>query len=149
MNSLRTIAIAAMLLSITACSGSGGNNLGGLFGGNGLGGCNPNTQVTLARPITGQSGVGSINLIEIVASGSNNTLYQTYQSWQLQVQDSFGNVTSGGNLNLVPDRNGYQPYPMDFYYASSFPKLPTGVSYTVYLIQHGLCSGYNVGGFST
>lgn len=150
MNPLRIAAIASLALGLTACGGGGGynNNNGGLFGG-GNNSCYPGTQVQLARPAQGQSNVGSINSIEIVANGNNNTLYQSYQSWQLQVQDQFGNQLSGSALSLVSDTSGPHPYASDYYYSSSFQSLQPGDSYNVFLVQSGGCQALNIGGFST
>jgi len=146
MNVLRATAVATLLLGITACSGNGT----GLLGNNNPFGqqCNPGTSVQLARPSQGQTGVGSINSVEIVANGQNNTLYQTYQNWQLVAQDSFGNVISGGGLALVSDTGGPHPYTSDFYYSSSFPNLQSGTTYSIQLSESG-CQGVNVGSFST
>ncbi len=149
MTSLRAMALAAGLLSITACSGSGSNGLGGILGNGPGGGCDPGTRVTLARPVSGSTNVGSINSIEIVADGNNSTLDQSFSQWQLQALDSFGTTTTGGQLNRATDRGGYQPFPSDFYYSSSFPNLQTGVTYRIFLIKNGCGNATDVGTFST
>ena len=139
---LRAAAVAAVLLGISACSSGGGVGIKETAQ------CNPGTAVQLARPSQGQTGVGAINSVEIVADGNSNVLYQTYQFWQLSAQDSSGNIISGGALSLVADKTGPQPYPQDFYYSSSFSNLHSGTTYSILLSESG-CQGLNVGSFST
>lgn len=146
MLTLRITALAALSLSLAACSGSGGSG-GGLFPG--MTACDPGTSVQLARPSPGQSNVGSINSIEIVANSNGNALGQNYQNWYLQVQSGFSGTLTGGALNAVPDPSGPHPYASDFFYSSSFGNLPPGVTYTVYLAENVSCQPINIGTFST
>lgn len=88
--------------------------------------------------------------IDIVASGNNNALYNTYTGWTIILQsNNFSNPQYGGNLSLVPNNSGWgKPYASDFYYQASIPQLQVGTSYTV-LLANGGCSGVAVGSFST
>lgn len=145
--SLKHILAVAALMALGACSGS---NAGGIFGGNpGLAVCNPGTAVQLARPAQGQTGVGAITSIEIVANGNTNLLGQTYQSWQLQIQSGVGGIITGGALNLASDPGGPHPYASDYFYTSAFQALQVGQTYSVSLTQNGVCQPLAIGSFST
>lgn len=149
---LRFAVLGVLALSLAACSGVGGGllgnygGLGGLFGGNQ---CNPGTQVQLANPVPYQTGVNpGIGQITIVANGNNNTLYSTYQSYNIMLQDTNGTQIQGGPLQLVSDPNGPHPYNSDYYYQSSVGTLQYGTQYTAYLTQNGYCS-FALQSFST
>jgi hypothetical protein len=136
MSLLRLTLSAGLLTALTACGGGG---LGSVIGGgnpiNGGGPiCNAGTQVQLANPQPGQSGVSpTIGQITIVANGNSNTLYNTYGQWYLTLTDQFGNTITGGNLRLVSYQTGPHPYASDFYYASSIGQLPSGATWQVNL----------------
>jgi len=146
----KTLGIASLLFWLVACSGGSG---GGLFGGGNptFPPCDPGTQVQLANPLPGQTGVNpAIGQIEIVANGNTDTLYTTYQQWSLTLYDGSGNVYPGNGLNLVSDPGGPHPYASDFYYASSVSGLISGRTYTVRLGWVGQnCNEVAVGSFST
>lgn len=142
---------AALLLALTGCGGGG---TGGLLGG--LGGsmqsCYTGTNLQLASPTAFQTGVPSnIGQITLVADGSSNTLYSTYNQWNVVLQTNFGQQIAGGPLTLVPFPNGPHPFPSDFYYASSVPTLNAGTTYNVLLEQNnGLnCTAVPINSFST
>jgi hypothetical protein len=142
------------MLALAACNGGGTSNNGTFspFGPNPFTGqCDPGTQVQLANPQPGQTGVNpGIGSITIVANGNNNTLYNTYSQWNLILQDNFGNTVQGGQLNLTPYPNGPHPYASDFYYQSSIPSLPFGRNWNVGLVQSfSNCAPYSLFGFST
>lgn len=154
-SSLRLTALMTALLGLAACSGGGnsatpiGNFPNGPFGSSGFS-CDPGTQVQLANPLQNQGGVSSnINQIEIVASGSNNTLYTSYQQWNVILTDGFGSQISGGPLNRYSDPNGPHPYQSDFYYTSSISGLPSGRTWTVLLNQNANCTPVQIGNFGT
>ena len=141
---LCTSALLAGALLLGGCSTLGSGILGGLT-------CNPGTQVQLASPTSNQTGVSpGIGSITIVANGNNNTLYSTYNQWQITLTDNFGGSVSGSQLSLVPDPSGPHPYPSDFYYSSSIGQLTAGRTWTVYLVENNnLCSPDSLGSFST
>jgi len=151
---LRLLAVVASLLGLAACGGGSTNS--GPFGTIGNPNtfsavCDPGTQVQLASPTPGQTGVSSnIGSIIVVANGNANTLYNTYQSWNVILQDNFGNTVTGGPLSLVPFNSGPHPYGSDFYYSSSIPSLAPGRNWNVGLVQSfSNCSPYSLFGFST
>jgi hypothetical protein len=113
--------------------------------------CSTGTAVQLASPIQGQGGVSTtIGRVVIVADGNSNALYSTYGQWTVTLTDSAGQTWSGGGLGLVPDPGGPHPYSSDFFYASSFPSLIPGRTYTASLGQpSGACQSVSLGLFST
>jgi hypothetical protein len=130
----RALIVAASLIVAAGCGG-GGSSSGSVPPPNNFGVCDPGTQVTLANPLSGQTGVPTnTNRIEIVANGNNNTLNQSYTSFDLVLVDNFGNRLTSGPLSLVSDPGGIKPYPSDFYYAGTLPNsLNFGTNYSVYL----------------
>ena len=113
--------------------------------------CDAGTQVQLANPAPGQSGVSTtMGQVTLVANGNNNTLYNSYTQWHALLVDNFGNPISGGQLNLVSYPSGPHPFPSDFYYSSSMPTLTSGSTWSVYLSRtDGSCQPLFVGSFST
>jgi hypothetical protein len=154
MKALRLALPLALVSTLAACSGSGGG-LGGLspiFGGNSPGlQCQTGTSVQLANPLPLQNNASNVNQITIVANGSSNQLYSSYQNWYVFVVDSFGQQVTGNNLSLVPYPNGPHPYSSDFYYASQLPQtLQGGQTYTAYLARYDeSCSPVPLQTFST
>jgi hypothetical protein len=152
---LQLLALSVAVLGLTACGAGGYSNNNGSYnpiGNNGFGiTCDPGTQVQLANPQPGQTGVpGNIGSITIVANGNANTLYNTFSSWNVILSDNFGNTVVGGQLNLVPFNNGPHPFPSDFYYSSSIQTLPSGRSWNAGLVQtFSNCAPYSLFGFST
>jgi hypothetical protein len=142
----------ALTAGLAACSGGAGSLLGGL---NPITGgsiqCDPGTQVQLANPQPGQTGVSNtLGQIVIVANGSNNSLYSGYNQWNLVLADQFGDRITGSNLTLTSYTNGPHPYPSDFYYSSTVGQLPTGATWTVQLTQPGAnCLPVPLNSFST
>jgi hypothetical protein len=126
-----------MLLGLTACGSGGGlGGLGGLLGGRST--CNPGTQVQLARPGSGQSGVnGNLGSIEIVANGSSDALHYSPNQWTLQLVDTFNNQTiTTGQLSPASDTSGPHPFTQDFYYSGSLQQqLPQGTTWSVRLVN--------------
>ncbi|MBC5810749.1 MAG: hypothetical protein GIW95_07860 [Candidatus Eremiobacteraeota bacterium] len=144
--------LAGCLLGLTACSG-GGNN-GTSIPNQISGTCDPGTQVQLANPISGQSGVSTNpGSVVVVANGNNNTLGNTFQSWNVVLQDNFGNQFAAGNLVLATRPGNIAapgPYPSDFYYSSSISNLSPGRTYSVGLnIFTSNCNPLFIGSFST
>lgn len=127
--------IVAVSLTLAAGCGGGGSSSGTVPPPNSFGVCDPGTQVTLANPLSGQTGVSTgTNRIEIVANGNTNTLYQSYANFDIILVDNFGNRISSGPLGLVSDPGGIKPYPSDFYYAATLPAgLNFGMNYSAYL----------------
>ncbi|MGZ3497500.1 MAG: hypothetical protein ACXWNK_13745 [Vulcanimicrobiaceae bacterium] len=150
MSHVRLVALTSMMLALSACGGGGAGNILG----NTIVECNPGTQVQLANPSPGQSNVDpNIGSVTVVANGNNNTLYTTYQGWNLLLVDTFTHQTvNGGQLNLVADPNGPHPYGSDFYYQASIPQLQSGQNWSVELVQSqsfASCSPYPLNSFST
>lgn len=141
-------AAAGLCLAVTACGGGSSNP----FNPNPINGqCAPGTNVQLANPTVYSTGVPTnIGSVTIVADGNSNSLYNTYNNWNLVLQGNFGNAITSGQLNLVSDRNGPQPFPSDFYYQGSIPTLPSGQTFQVLLENsNGFCSPVTIGQFST
>ena len=136
---IRFFTFSVFALGLASCGGAGG--LGGIIGGGGgLGGtlgngsCDPGTQVQLANPVPFQSGVNpNIGQITIVASGNNNYLGQSYQTFNITLVDSFGNWIPGGALQPVAYPNGPHPYDSDYYYQSAIGPLQYNSTYTAQL----------------
>ena len=145
--------LAAITFALSACGGGGSSSppVNNPFGPS-FAQCDPGTQVQLANPLPGQSGVSpGIGSVTIVANGNSNPLYNTYQQWSVVLTDSFGNTYNGGALQLVSDSNGPHPYTSDFYYSSSFQNLPPGRNWSAGLVfaNGGNCSPAFLGNFST
>lgn len=143
MSYLRLTLAAGLLVALTACGGGGLGNIGGIGGFNGGGPiCNSGTQVQLADPQPGQTGVSpTIGRIVIVANGNSNNLYNTYNQWYLTLRDQFGDTITSGNLNLVSFQNGPHPYSSDFYYSANIGQLPSGATWQVNLNDQTGASG--------
>lgn len=153
MKLLRLLTPALALAALSACGGGGGGLIGGPGGGNGGYGyqCDTGTSEQLASPTPGSFAPGT-NTITIVASGNNNTLYNSYQNWYVYAVNQFsGQQVTGGQLSLVSDPNGPHPFASDFYYSSQLQQqLPSGGSWNVFLTQYsGSCNGVPLAGFTT
>jgi hypothetical protein len=147
---VRALLVLISVAMLSACGGSSSST------GNGvppLGGfCDPGTSVQLARPNPNQAGVPtSTSSIEIVASGNNNTLYSSYQSFELIAVPQFGNQITTGGLSLVSDSSGPHPFQSDFYYSGTLSGgLSPGQLYVVYLNSFtSNCQPIAIGQFST
>ena len=154
MTSFYRLALASTLvLALAACSGSGGGGLGNILGPINSGSleCNTGTQVELANPPPGATVSGNIGQVVIVANGSNNNLYDTYNQWNLTLTDQYGDVVQGGALSLVSDPGGPHPYPSDYYYVSHVGQLPAGETCNVSLSQKNgaYCSAVPLQSFKT
>ena len=157
----RIVAVCALTFGLAACSGSGSSNNGlptGFPSGGGIGfgaQCNVGTQVQIARPFNGQTGVNSnLGSIEIVANGNASNLDQTFGQWNLVITpnpSSLGQPFYSGNLTRTSDRSGPQPYPSDYYYVGSLASLPSGYNWNVGLQDNdgSGCQPVYVGSFST
>ncbi|MFN2460588.1 MAG: hypothetical protein ABR591_07875 [Candidatus Velthaea sp.] len=147
MNIIRFVAVAATLALAACGGGSSGNSLPP----NSFGTCDPGTAVALARPAQGQAGVAtSQNPIEIVASGNNNTLGTSFQSWDLILQPQFGASITSSPLSAAADPSGPHPFASDFFYSGSVSGLAFGTAYTVFLNSFASnCTPVAIGSFST
>ncbi|MBV9440982.1 MAG: hypothetical protein JOZ24_13420 [Candidatus Eremiobacteraeota bacterium] len=148
----RVITVAA-LLAAAACSGGSSSSGTSPVPTNGVY-CDPGTTVQLARPFPGQTGVSTgTNSIEIVASGNNNTLYQSYTSFDIILQGHFSGRFSTNALNLAPsDPSAPHPYSSDYYYTGTLSQsLAAGDTYDAYLnIFNSSCTQLPyLGSFST
>lgn len=147
---MRNLLAFGIILALAAC---GGGSTGTGIPATG-GTCDPGTQVTLARPFSGQTAVSTgTSSIEIVANGNNNTLFQSFQSWDLLLvpQFGFGGQITTNNLTLTSDPSGPHPFPSDFYYTASFSGgLQAAQTYAVFLNANVNCSPVGpIGSFST
>lgn len=152
MSFIRPALAASLLVALAGCGAGGlGNVLGPITGGSGGIQCDPGTQVQLADPQPGQTGVStSIGRIVIVANSDNNNLHTTYNQWNLTLVDQYGDRISGGNLTLISFPGGPQPYASDFYYASSIGQMPAGSTWNVELSEPGAaCLPVPLNSFST
>jgi hypothetical protein len=146
----RAILAVVALCALAACGGSSGSNPAPPFGP-----CNPDAQVTLARPLDGSTGVpaSSITSIEIVAFGNNNQLFASFAQYQLVAVPASGTpFSSNNNLSLTSDPNGFHPFPSDFYYTANFNggQFVPGNSYGIYLnVASTNCRPSFAGSFST
>lgn len=151
MSLVRLAVASSIALALTACSGGGIGNILGPIGGSAVQ-CDPGTQVQLASPSPGQTGVsGAIGQIVIVANGNANTLYNTSNQWYITLTPQFGGSSvQGGNLTPFDGRNLNHPYASDYYYASSIGQLPSGMTWTVLLNeQNANCTPVPLNSFST
>ncbi len=129
---LGVVAASVALLAATACAGNSGSAPvpNTLF-------CGNDTQYALARPQSGQAVPIGTSTVEIVASGNNNQIAQSYQSFDLLfVPANNGNPTvATGQLSPARDPNGYQPFTSDYYYNGTIasPGLAPGTLYNVYV----------------
>jgi hypothetical protein len=122
--------IAAGLLALTACGGGSS----GTAPVNNFGFCGNDTQYALARYNPGGNAT-----IEIVANGNNNTIYNSYQSFDLLLSLSpnspnANGTVSTGSLTLSSDSSGPHPFSSDYYYtATTQGFLQPGFTYYVWL----------------
>ena len=149
-SSPRLARAAVVLLSAVLLAACGGGSSGTTPPGNSYGYCDPDAQsITTARPTAGfPTGNGNV---EIVSSTNNDTLNRSYQSFDLNLVDNFGNRFATGPLNAVNDNQGPHPFTNDFYYSGQVPGgLPTGDSFAVYLnIPSSSCTVQFVGTIQT
>jgi hypothetical protein len=148
MSTFRPAFLLAATLALAAC---GGGSTGTTLPPNTLGPCDPGTQVELARPFQGQTGIPpSTTSIEIVANGNGNTLGNSFQNFDLFLQPSVGGTITSSPLAAVQDTSGPHPFGSDFFYSGNIPGLQFGVTYTVFLNAFtSNCSPVNIGSFST
>jgi hypothetical protein len=142
---------ASLVLMLTACGGGG---LGGVLGPNPNPlQCDPGTQVQLANPQSGQTGVSpNSGQIIIVADGSTNTLHDNPAAWYITLTPQFGGASfmQGGALTPADGRTLTHPWASDFYYSSSIGSLTSGATWNVQLNeQNANCTPVNLGSFST
>jgi len=138
------LGVAAVLALCTACSHSSNpvpTNPPGVT-------CNVGTQVQLANPLPGATGVPSnIGQVTIVVNASTDLLGG---NWNGILVDQFGNKIQGGTFTLTSDHGGPHPFPNDYYYNTSVPQLNVGTLYGMYLNQFtSQCTPLFVGSFST
>jgi len=134
LGTLRALVAGSALLAMTACGGGGGST--GTNPVPNYGQCGNDTSYQLARPQSG-SNIGTGNqTFEIVASGNNNQIYQSYQNFQLVLvpQNSNSGGITTGPFSLANDKGGYAPFQSDFYYSTQLQgNLQFGQTYNVYL----------------
>ncbi len=121
-------------LALGACSGGGSSGSSPVpntqF-------CGNDTQYALARPLSGNTIPTGNTTIEIVASGTNNQISQSYRNFDLLFVPANNNVGNGstGPLSTTSDSGGYHPFSMDFYYNGTLAanSLVSGTLYNVYV----------------
>ncbi|MDQ2858430.1 MAG: hypothetical protein M3R53_07235 [Candidatus Eremiobacteraeota bacterium] len=123
---LGTIAAAAL----SACGGGGSSSSNVPL-------CGSDTQYQLASPQSGAYVGPGTPTVEIVANGSSNQIYNSFQNFDLlfvPTNASYPTVPTG-SLSQSSDPNGYHPYSSDFYYKGTVlsPGLTAGLTYNVYL----------------
>ena len=137
---LRAFAVLGALVTMTACSGGGSSGTSPVpntqF-------CGNDAQYALARPQTGLSiSAGTGGTVEIVASGNNNQIYNSFKNFELLFVPANNNGSTQGQvitgpLSLTSDSNGYAPFTSNYYYngtiANNQSGLISGVVYNVYL----------------
>jgi len=103
--------------------------------------CGNDTQYALARPQSGQSvPSNTVTSVEIVASGDNNQIAQSFQNFNLLFvpTNGFGQTVATGGLSRARDNGGFAPFPTDFYYTGTIGNggtaaLAPGTLYNVYV----------------
>ena len=98
--------------------------------------CGNDSSYALARPLNGGTISAGTPSVEIVASGNNNQLGQSYQSFNLLfVPRSNAPQVQTGGFAAASDPSGYHPFASDFYYSGTVqsPGLFSGQTYDVYL----------------
>ena len=141
---LLRLSTLATVLCISGCSGGNSNSpmLAGTV-------CDPGTQVQLANPQPGQTSVsGNIGSVVVVASDSNNTIYNTVTQWNVLLT-YFWRPSYRQSVTLGAVPSGPHPYQRDFYYSSDIPTLPSGSTWSAYLSMNTGCTPLFVGQFST
>ena len=144
--------IAAAIFVVAGCAGGSTGTSPVPFNG---GSCDPGTSIQLAFPNNTngnfQSGVPTnIGHVEIVANGNNNTLFNSYTSFDTVLFGNNGQQVQGGFLTTTSDQGGPHPFTSDFYYNSSIPTLQPGVLYTVYInVPSNSCQPIPFGQFAT
>lgn len=130
---LRALVAGASLLAITACGGGGSAGTAPVpFSQY----CGNDTQYALAKPQSGANISTGSQTFEIVASGNNNQIYQSYQNFQLILvpQNNTNQGVTTGQLSLTSDRSGYQPFSSNYYYNAQLQtNLQPGQLYNVFL----------------
>jgi len=127
----RAALLAIMITELlSACGGGGSSTSNAPL-------CGSDTQYQLASPQTGGYAGPGTPTIEIVANGSNNQIYSSFQNFDLlfvPTNASYPTVPTG-SLAQASDPNGYHPYGSDFYYKGTVlaPGLSAGLAYNVYL----------------
>jgi len=148
MTALRIVPLA-LVLALTACSGSG-SGLGNIFGGNPSSNyCQPGTQVQLVNPAPFQLS-SNVNQITIVANGDTDNIHPNPQNWSIILQGNFGTI-NGGDLVATDGRALPHPFTSDFYYQSQLGQtLPAGMTWAVSLQQNNSnCTPVPLQSFST
>lgn len=149
----RMFLVAVSAISVTACGG-GGSSSGTLPPNPNESVCAQDTQVQIAVPSPNSYGNGSPSQIVIVANGQNNSLYQSYQNFDLLIAppntNPVTNSYSSVYLSLTSGNGAPKPYPSDYYYSASTPNLPYSSAYSVYLNNPtGYCQPQYLGTFSS
>ncbi len=130
----KLVALSTAMIMISACSGGGGSGTSPVpitqF-------CGNDTQYALARPLSGQAISTGTPTVEIVASGSNNQIAQSYRNFDLLFVPANGNggTVATGSLSTAIDQYGYHPFTQDFYYNATIvaPGLAPSTLYNVYV----------------
>ena len=131
------LALLGSIFTATACSGGGSSGAAPVpntqF-------CGNDTQYALANPQSGQSITANSNAtIEIVASGNNNQIYQSFKNFELLLVPANNNGSTAGQvatgaLSLTGANAAFVPFPSDFYYNGTLQSgLQSGLQYNVYL----------------
>ena len=132
------LALLASILAATACSGGGGSTGAAPVPNTQF--CGNDTQYALANPQNGQSTSANTNsTIEIVASGNNNQIYQSFKNFELLLVPANNNGSTNGQvstgaLSLTGANGAIAPFPSDYYYNGTLQSgLQSGLQYNVYL----------------
>ncbi len=122
----------------TACSGGGGSTGAAPVPNTQF--CGNDTQYALANPRSGQNvSANSNSTIEIVASGNNNQIYQSFKNFELLLVPANNNGSTNGQistgaLSLTGANGAFAPFPSDYYYNGTLQSgLQSGLPYNVYL----------------
>lgn len=129
------LALLGSIFAATACSGGGSSGAAPVpntqF-------CGNDTQYALANPQSGQNITANSNAtIEIVASGNNNQIYQSFKNFELLLVPANNNGSTNGQVAtgaLSLTTGTFAPFPSDYYYNGTLQSgLQSGLQYNVYL----------------
>lgn len=131
------LALFASLLVATACSG--GSSTGAAPVPN-TQFCGNDTQYALSSPQTSGTIAANTNAtIQIVASGNNNQIYQSYKNFDLILVPANNNGSTVGQvatgpLSLTGANTSYQPFSSNYYYNGTLQSgLVSQTNYNVYV----------------
>jgi hypothetical protein len=141
------LVLLVLVVSVSACGGGSGGNYA-------VYPCAPGTNLYLARPRDGQSGVpAATTFIEIAGSGTNNNLYTAPQTFYLILVPQTGSSAplTTAPLHLVSDPLGpFQGPGVEYYAGTLNTPLSARQVYLVFFNGTSSCTPESpIGAFAT